>query len=219
MKFETHVKEIIQRTHNVKSFRFPRPEELSYKPGQFLFVTLKSEGKELKKHFSFSSSPTERDHIEFTKKLSESDFSHALKDLKEGDWASIDAPYGQFTFEGEHPKIGLLAGGIGITPFIGMCKYCTDLHLNTKITLLYGNRAENDIAFKDEIEEFQRLNQNLKATFIISEATKEWNGPTGIINTDLVKKEIPDYGESVLHLRSCGNGSNHGKAHRRFGPA
>jgi ferredoxin-NADP reductase len=202
MKFETYVKEIIPRTYNVRSFRFPRPEALSYKPGQFLFVTIKANGKELSKHFSISSSPTEKMHIEFTKKLSESEFSAALKALGEGDWARIDAPYGKFTFEGEHEKIGLLVGGIGITPLRSVCKYCTDMRLSTKITLLYGNRTENDIAFKEELETMQQQNKNLKVVFILNEANSEWRGATGIIDAEMVKKEIPDYKETVFY--TCG---------------
>jgi ferredoxin-NADP reductase len=202
MKFETYVKEIIPRTYNVRSFRFTRPETLSYKPGQFLFVTIKANGKELSKHFSISSSPTEKMHIEFTKKLSESEFSTALKALKEGDWARIDAPYGKFTFEGEHERIGLLGGGIGITPLRSICKYCTDMRLNTKITLLYGNRTENDIAFKKELVTMQQQNKNLKVVFILNEANSEWRGATGIIDAAMVKKEIPDYRETVFY--TCG---------------
>jgi ferredoxin-NADP reductase len=202
MKFETYVKEIIPRTHNVTSFRFPRPAGLNYQPGQFLFVTLKADGKELSKHFSFSTSPTEKTHIEFTKKLSDSDFSSALKALKKGDWARIDAPYGKFTFEGEHEKIGLLGGGIGITPFISICKYCTDKRLDTKVTLLYGNRTENDIAFRKELEAMQEQNENLKVVFTLNEADSGWKGATGFINADMVKKEMPDYKETMFY--TCG---------------
>jgi glycine betaine catabolism B len=202
MKFETYLKEIIPRTYNVTSFRFPRPTELNYKAGQFFFITLKKEGEEMKKHFSFSSSPTEKTHIEFTKKLSDSDFSNGLKALKEGDWARIDAPYGKFTFEGEHQKIGLRAGGIGITPFKSICQYCTDMHLDTKITLLYGNRTENDIAFRKELETLQRNNKNLKVVFTLNEADSNWKGSTGLINVDMIKKEIPDYEETKFY--TCG---------------
>jgi len=202
MKFETFVKEIIPRTYNVTSFRFPRPAGLNYKPGQFLFITLKADGKELSKHFSFSSSPTEKAHIEFTKKLSDSDFSNALRALKKGDWARIDAPYGQFTFEGEHETIGLLGGGIGITPFMGICKYCTDMRLDTKVTLLYGNRTENDIVFRKELEAMQEQNENLKVVFTLNEANADWKGATGLINADMIKKEIPDYKETVFY--TCG---------------
>jgi ferredoxin-NADP reductase len=197
------VKDIIPRTHNVTSFRFLRPAELAYKAGQFLFITLKgADGKELSKHFSFSSSPTEKTHIEFTKKLSDSDFSAALKGLKKGDWARIDAPYGKFTFEGEHKKIGLLGGGIGITPFIGMCKYCTDMHLDTKITLLYGNRTESDIAFRKQLEAMQEQNEHMKVVFTLNEADSGWKGATGFITADMIKKEIPDYKETVFY--TCG---------------
>ena len=203
MKFETNVKEIIPRTYNVTSFRFPRPADLDYKAGQFFFVTLKgADGKELKKHFSFSSSPTEKTHIEFTKKLSDSDYSAALKALKAGDWARIDASYGKFTFEGEHEKIGLLGGGIGITPFKGICQYCTDMHLDTKITLLYGNRTENDIVFRKELEALQKQNANLKVVFTLNEADSGWQGATGFINADMIKREIPDYKETVFY--TCG---------------
>jgi ferredoxin-NADP reductase len=203
MKFETYVKEVIPRTYNVKSFRFPRPPTLSYKAGQYLIVTIKTEsGKELSKPFSISSSPTEKEHLEFTKKLSESEFSTALKALKEGDWARIDAPYGKFTFEGEHEKIGLLGGGIGITPFMSICRYCTDKRLNTKITLLYGNRAESDIVFRKEFEAMQKQNANLKMVFVLNEASSGWKGAIGIIDAEMVKKEISDYKETVFY--TCG---------------
>ncbi len=202
MKFETRVKEIIPRTYNVTSFRFPRPAELNYKAGQFFFVTLKANGKELRKHFSFSSSPTEKTHIEFTKKLTDSEFSNALKMLKVGDWTMIDAPYGKFTFEGENEKVALLAGGIGITPFRSICKYCTDMHLTAKITLLYGNRSENDIVFKKELKEMEKQNKNLKVVFILSEASNAWKGATGVIDAEFVKKEVPDYKERVFY--TCG---------------
>jgi ferredoxin-NADP reductase len=196
------VKEIIPRTYNVISFRFPRPAELDYKAGQFLFVTFKADGKELSKHFSFSSSPTEKTQIEFTKKLSDSEFSAILRGLKKGNWARIDAPYGKFTFEGEYKKIGLLGGGIGITPFMGICKYCTDMHLDTKITLLYGNRTESDIVFRKELEALQEQNKNLKVVFTLNEADSRWKGATGFITADMIQKEIPDYKDTVFY--TCG---------------
>ncbi len=202
MKFETHVKEIVPRTYNVRSFRFPKPPALSYKAGQFLIATIKADGKELSKPFSISSSPTETEYIEFTKKLSDSEFSTALKALKEGDWAKIDAPYGSFTFEGEHEKICLLGGGIGITPFRSICRYCTDKRIDAKITLLYGNRSENDIVFREEFEAMEKQNPNLKVVFTVNEASSGWKGAIGFISTELVKKEIPDYKETVFY--TCG---------------
>ncbi len=202
MKYETTVQGIIQRTPNVTSFRFGRSEELDYKAGQFFFVTLKHEGKELTKHFSFSSSPTEKNHIEFTKKLSDSEFSAALKAAKAGDWARIDGPYGQFTFEGEYPKIALLGGGIGITPFISICKNATDKALNSRITLFYGCRTPNDIVFREEFEQLARRNSNLKIAFTVSEAPPDWTGSKGNIDIEMIKRVLPDYKENIFY--ACG---------------
>jgi ferredoxin-NADP reductase len=202
MKFETKVEEIIPRTYNVTSFRFRRPATLSYKPGQYLFLTIKSRERNLSKTFSISSSPTEKKHIEFTKKLTDSEFSVALRMLKVGDWVRIDAPYGKFTFEGENEKIALLAGGIGITPFKSICRYCTDMRLTSKIALLYGNRSERDIVFREELEEMEKQNKNLKVIFILNEASNAWKGAKGVINAEMVKKEVPDYEERVFYV--CG---------------
>ncbi|MFX0067553.1 MAG: ferredoxin--NADP reductase [Promethearchaeota archaeon] len=193
MEFETTVKDIILRTYNVKSFRFPRPRTLDYKPGQFMFVTIKRGQEEMRKHFSISSSPTESNFIEFTKKLTGSEFSNALDALEIGDWTKIDAPYGSFTFEGEFKKIAILSGGIGITPFISMCRYAADMQLNTEITILYGNVTERDIAFRKELIEMQKQNKNLKIVFVLSNPDKDWNGLTGFITSEIVKREIPDY--------------------------
>jgi ferredoxin-NADP reductase len=202
MKFETKFQEIIPRTHDVTSFRFSRPVDLNYKPGQFMFVTLKQGEKEISKHFSFSSSPSEKNHIEFTKKFTDHEYSLALKSAKVDDWARIDGPYGQFTFEGEYPKIALLGGGIGITPFMSICKNATDKSLNNKITLLYGCRTENDLTFKKELETLAEKNGNLRLVLMVNEPTTQWKGLTGIINAEIVKHHLPDYKETMFY--TCG---------------
>jgi Flavodoxin reductases (ferredoxin-NADPH reductases) family 1 len=202
MKYETTLQTVIQRTPNVFSFRFPRPAELEYKPGQFFFVTLKKDDKELTHHFSFSSSPTEPDHIEFTKKLSDSEYSQALRAAKPGDWVRIDAPYGQFTFEGEYPKIALLGGGIGITPFLSYVRNATDKAIGSRIVLFYGCRTPNDIVFRDEFEELAKRNSNFKAVFTINEAAPDWKGKTGMINAEMIKQTLPDFADYVFY--ACG---------------
>lgn len=202
MKFETTFQSVIQRTSNVTSFRFPRPEDLEYKPGQFFFVTLRYDNKELRKHFSFSSSPTEMDHFEFTKKLSDSEYSSALRAVKAGDWANIDGPYGQFTFEGQYPKIALLGGGIGITPFMSIAKYATDKNLSNKITLFYGCHTPNDIVFRKEFVELSKQNSNLKVYLTVNKATPDWTGSTGRIDAEVIRREIPDFKEYIFY--ACG---------------
>lgn len=200
--FETYVNEIITRADNVASFRFTRPEALTYNPGQYMIVTIQASGKQLTHVFSFSSSPTEKDFLEFTKKFTASEYSIALKALKLGDSVKIDAPHGSFTFTGEYKKILLIAGGIGITPFRSICRYCTDLQIKSDIVLLYGCRSENDIAFGAELEEMQQQNSNLKVTVILSEASNKWTGKVGFVNANFIQKEVADYKERVFF--ACG---------------
>jgi ferredoxin-NADP reductase len=202
MKFETMVADIVPRTYNVKSFRFARAGSLNFKAGQYMFVTLKIGEQEARKPFSISSSPTEKDYIEFTKKLTGHPFSDRLDALKVGDLVTIDAPFGNFTFEGESERIGLLSGGVGITPLRSICKYCTDMRLNTKVTLLYGNRTEADIVFRQDLEQMQRQNNNLKVAFTLAQPKANWNGYKGNINAEMIKKEIPEYLETLFYV--CG---------------
>ncbi|MFQ5722766.1 MAG: FAD-dependent oxidoreductase [Candidatus Aminicenantales bacterium] len=125
MKFEAKIKAIIKRTYNIKSFRFNKPASFNYKPGQFMCITLKHGIQKMSKHFTILRSPTE-DYLEFTKKLTGHPFSNALDELKEENSLEINGPFGFFTFEGEAQKVGMLTGGIGITPIRSMCRFCTD---------------------------------------------------------------------------------------------
>ena len=202
MRFETTVGDIISRAYDVKSFRFPRLAEFIYKAGQFMMVTIRSGENKLTKPFSISSSPTEKDYIEFTKKLTGHDFSTALDALKIGDWTEIDGPYGSFTFEGEYGKLCMLSGGVGITPLRSICKYCTDMKLDVSIILIYGNRTEKNIIFRDDLEEMQRQNKNHRVVFTLDDPGSGWGGETGVINIDMIKRNVPDYVERVFY--TCG---------------
>ena len=202
MKFETTISYIITRTNNVKSIRFPRPSSFSYLAGQFMFVTIKNDGQQLTKHFTISSSPTEKDFIEFTKKLTDHPYSLALTKSRIGDWTMVDGPYGNFKFKGDYDRVGMLSGGIGITPLRSICRYCTDTLSETKITLLYGSRTEEDIVFRGELEEMQQKNRNMRVVFCLDEAPQNWKGYSGRIDAEMIRREIPDYAKTIFY--ACG---------------
>jgi len=48
----------------------------------------------------------------------------------------------------------------------------------------------------------QRQNKNLKVAFILNEASSGWKGATGLITAEMVKKEMPDYKETMFY--TCG---------------
>lgn len=205
IEFETDVLEVIQRTHNVKSFRFRIKEDVDFKPGQFFFVTIKIEGIERTKHFSFSNSPTEKGYVEFTKRITESEFSKALDRLKIDDRARLKMPYGAFTFEGEYQNLAFLSGGIGITPIRSITKFVVDKKISTDMILLYSNSTEADIIFKDDFDDIQRTSGNFHVAYTLTGSdidSRKWSGRRGYIDADMVRGEIPDYKERIFYI--CG---------------
>ncbi|HMA05183.1 MAG TPA: FAD-dependent oxidoreductase [Methanomicrobiales archaeon] len=201
MEWATRLQDVIERAPGVKSFRFPRPDEFQYDPGQWMFITI-GKGGEMTKHFTISSSPTEGEFIEFTKKITDHEFSLALDRMRAGDPVTIDGPYGEFTFKGEYPGIGMLTGGIGITPFRSMIRYCTDKQIPSRITLLYGNHNEESIVFRRELEEMGSRNPNLAIRHCLSHPGEDWAGRRGHVDRAVIEEEIPDYLERVFYV--CG---------------
>ena len=198
-EIETKVLDVILRTRNVKSVRIKVNHKEAYKPGQWFFITLDKDRK-IQRHLTISNSPTEVGYLEFTKKLTNSDFSKILETIKPGDWIKIKYPYGKFTFEGEYKKIAFLSGGIGITPVRSITKYIIDKKIDTDMILIYGNRTEKDIAFKEDFDKMQQQYAKLKVVHIFSEQKENWDGRRGFINSQIVKEKIPDYRERKFYI-------------------
>jgi ferredoxin-NADP reductase len=200
-ELELKIKETIQRTPNVKSFRLQLDGEADFKAGQFLCAHLLTEGK-YKRYLSISSSPTEKGYIEFTKKLTQSDFSRALNTLKPGDSLKIEYPFGKFTLDDPQAKIAFLSGGIGITPIRSICKYAVDKNLGTDIVLVYANRSIKDILFKEDFDQMQKQYPKLKVSHVLCELAPGFKSTVGLINAQVIKNEAPDYSQRKFYL--CG---------------
>jgi ferredoxin-NADP reductase len=121
--------------------------------------------------------------------------------MKPGDWAKLNAPFGEFTYGGEKIKIGALTGGIGITPLRSICRYCADNKLPTSVVMLYSNKTKDEIVFKDELEEMQKADSNIVIKNVLTREP-DWNGLKGHINADMIKAQMPDYKERVFYI--CG---------------
>jgi glycine betaine catabolism B len=202
-EFDTAVSEIIQRTPQIKSFRFPiRAEGVTYEAGQFFFITIKIYGKDAFHHFTFSSSPTEKGYIEFSKRITDHEFSQALSVMKPGEWAHIRGPSGTFTLPQNKQKLAFLSGGIGITPLRSMLRYIADSGQSWDVILLYGNPTYEEIAFRDELDKLSAMRFGLRVEHVLSgpDFPSDWKGKKGFINKDLVAEVIQDYKERLFYL-------------------
>jgi len=193
----------IRRTPTTESFRFLPEKKINFIPGQFLQLIFDPDNpgnKELNKYLSFSCSPA-CDYIEVTKRLSESKFSQALKGLKPLDEIVINAPLGACVFKEEYKKIAFLIGGIGITPVISIIEHIADKKIDTDICLVYSNRAEEEIAFKQELDSWRSQSNNLKVTYIVTDyQPKDKTCIFGRIDKELIKAQICDLEERVLFI-------------------
>ncbi|MFC1675149.1 ferredoxin--NADP reductase [Candidatus Omnitrophota bacterium] len=196
---DARVREVIQRTYNVKSVRVEADPPREYKAGQFLSVTIKPG---LKRYLSISNSPTEKGYLEFTKKLTESDFSKAFDSLKAQATIKVQYPLGNFILDEADKKIAFLSGGIGITPIRSICKDVVDRKLGTDIVLIYSNHSAKDIAFREDFQEMCNGYPGLKVVHVLHEHTPEFECKVGRVNKEIIQESIPDYAGRKFYL--CG---------------
>ena len=187
--------ELIDRTDNVKSFRFVLENEFDYLPGQFVQVIFDEENrgnKDLNKVLSLSCCPG-MGYIEVTKKISESEFSKRLMGLQNEDEVLFKGPMGSMTISKLDNKCCFLVGGIGITPVIPILEYVVDQKVNKDIILIYSNWSEQDIAFKKEIDELVEKNDNLSRLHVLNETDGSYI--KGFITKEVIADHVKDYKE------------------------
>jgi predicted ferric reductase len=95
----------------------PLRTQLTFAPGQFMFLALGGPGDWQRHPFSVASAPSDR-RLELTIKAS-GDYTRDLYDqLRPGIPAKLAGPFGGFDYrQGGHDQIWI-AGGIGVTPFL-----------------------------------------------------------------------------------------------------
>lgn len=103
-------------------------------------------------------------------------------------------------------KLGMIAGGTGITPMFQLIKdICKNDQDTTQMSLLFANQTENDILLRQELEEYAKnYPEKLKVWFTIDKSVQpDWKYDTGFVNEDMLSKHMPAPGEDTLILM-CG---------------
>ena len=109
--------------------------------------------------------------------------------------------------EDKKMKIGLLAGGSGITPLYSMALASSLAKDNVEITLIYSNKTKDDILIKKELDDLESMNPNLKVVHTLTRHKPEhgeWNGEVGRLDTAMFKKYMPEHADDVF-IATCGN--------------
>lgn len=171
-KFKVTLKEKIQETDDIITFRFVREDakQFFFKPGQFVTLMVDSMPDEFRKTraYSICSAPGSP-HIDLSIKIHEQGFTKVLSNLEVGSVQTLIGPFGDFVFEPERDKkVVFIAGGIGVTPFMSMIRFIASKNLQNEAVLFFSNRTISSIPFKAELDSIQKAHHNVRVVYVIT---------------------------------------------------
>lgn len=183
------------------TFSFKIPEIVSYQPGQFILVRIQ-EHPEMYRAFSISSYNKNSQSLSVTvKRVPKGYGSDILFDtFKEGDVIHLEGPMGhELVVDKSQEKVLLVAGGIGITPFVPIVEDLINDPQNVKnITLIYGVNKEEEFIYRDLFEKFEHKSSKFTFTPVVA-FDDQWKGEKGFVTDVLSQMNLND---SKLYM--CG---------------
>lgn len=210
------VKRVIDETHDVQTFVVdPSDSELNWNPkaGQYITIEVEVNGETLRRSYSMSSAPFEKDIAFSIKRVEGGRVSNFMLDkINEGDNLSMLGPDGKFVIlpdSNARKDYYFFAAGSGVTPIMSMIKTILEEEPKSSAYLLYGNRTEDDIIFKTQLDELERLYKDqLHVVYTLSKPKVEkksglggffskgnitWKGNKGRIDETKIKAFLNDF--------------------------
>jgi ring-1,2-phenylacetyl-CoA epoxidase subunit PaaE len=176
------VSQVKPETRDAISVVFDVPPELArefaYVPGQYLTLRTHIDGADVRRSYSICSALQDNQLRVAIKRVPGGTFSGWAADaLKPG--VSIDAmpPQGNFylpqtQLQGRH--ILAVAAGSGITPILAIIKTALLAEPQSRVTLIYGNRASGSVMFRDELSDMKdSFLQRLNLVYIMSRESQD----------------------------------------------
>lgn len=131
--------------------------------------------------------------------------------LKEGDRLQISQPMNHFELDRNHSQVLVLAGGIGVTPLLGMAQQLIEKH--TPVQMIYLGASRKEMPYVNELEKLltkdvlvyardeqeKRYDFNALIASIKDDTTVYMCGPLGMMNT--VRSLWVKYAKPVEDLR------------------
>ena len=205
--YSLKVKEVRQETPDCVSVSFDVPvewkETFRFVAGQYLTIKKEIGGKELRRSYSICTSPAENDLRVAIKKIEGGQFSgFANASLQVNDLLEVMPPMGKFSprSNGKTNKHYMaVAVGSGITPIMSIAKTVLEEEKESRFTLLFGNKNQENIIFKREIEALQaRYSEQFKVHHVLSREANENALLHGRIDGD----KITQFGNSMIDYSS-----------------
>jgi cytochrome-b5 reductase len=193
----------------VKLFRFQleNPKQsLGLPIGQHIWLTHIIDGEEIKRSYTPTTTNDDLGYFDLVVKIyPKGKMTQYLDQLQIGDTITVGGPKGRFLYEkNKYAKIGMIAGGTGITPMLQVIKEILKFEDdNTEVTLLFGNITELDIILKDMIDDLTKQNPRFKVYYVLNEPPTEWTQGVGFITKQMIQHHLPAMGDD-MNILMCG---------------
>jgi len=197
------LKKVEPYNHNTSRFIFELSDgEASLLPVASCVVVRSSDPEALKDpkgkpiirpYTPISPSDKEGELVFLIKKYDNGNASKYIHSMKPGESLSIKGPFPKFDFKiNEFDEVALIGGGSGITPLYQiLTRALSDKANKTKFKLLFSNVTEADILLREEFDALKKKHPDtFDVVYVLGKPDSKWQGPSGFINADLVKKHV-----------------------------
>lgn len=204
---QLRVDEIKRETANTTTFFLSdiAGKIISYQPGQFITLVFNHHGDEIRRSYSLSSSPDEKQLAITIKRIANGEISRfMLSKVKKGDVLNIVPPAGKFTpgrVDVTPNTVVYFAAGSGIVPVYSQLKYLLARPGKGKLILFYSNTSIQEVLFNKEIDALQTAHPNRFE--ILHLLSNEGNRLTNDKLEQLLKQYLPGGFKGILYF-ICG---------------
>lgn len=192
-------------------FSLPTPTTVLGLPiGQHVTIKADVDGESVQRSYTPVSNNSDLGVLVLVTKIYQNGkLSGYLEKLQVGDEVLFRGPKGAMKYQANMVrKIGMVAGGTGITPMYqvirAICESETD---TTEVSLIYANRTEEDILLRKELDGFaRRYPKQFKVWYMLDTPPVEgWMGGKGFVTQDVMRERLPAKGkEGEVKMMLCG---------------
>ncbi|KAL7941837.1 hypothetical protein V8C42DRAFT_355260 [Trichoderma barbatum] len=178
-------------------FQLPNPEGVIGIPiGQHVAIKASIDGADISRSYTPVSNNIDLGRLELVIKCYPDGLltGKYLADLKVGDKVLFRGPKGAMRYKkGLCKKIGMIAGGTGITPMYQLIRaICEDDTDTTEVSLIYANRTEEDILLRRELDAFSKnYPKNLKIWYMLDQPPQKWAYGKGFVTQAVMTSRLP----------------------------
>ena len=202
--FTTALRDREEVARGTLAFRFERPPGFDFAAGQAVNLTLieppETDAKGNSRTFSLCSAPHEST-LQIATRMRDTAFKRVLGKLTIGAPLKLRGPMGKFTLpEDPARNVVMLAGGIGITPFMSMLR--EEAHAGSKRPriLLYSNRRPEDAPFLAELQGLEGRSPGFRLVSAMIDAAPVPGAWGGIADPDFLARHVGDARGAVYYL-------------------